>query len=313
MSMGKGISNIVFTKNRPLQLEAYLEGLYRHLPRDLIQTYLLYKPDLFDEQYADLFRRFPDCIVTREQNFHKDFLGILGKISTRYILFGTDDEVYFDSVDFTLVDGAFERFRGNIFGFSLRLDLANIEQENERVSQVSIYGGDVYRLNWKKATGKNGKYPFALNGTIYKTELVKDIVRHVAEERPLFKRLFPRDSMRIKFLSHIISMKNFMASLETFHDPNTLEGYCYRWCKTHKLKLPNYLYFQKLCASVIQVNRVNTTTDNPVDGSCEHTVNALNEKYKQGYRFDIGAVERCKPRATHTGRKHFGLIRSESK
>jgi hypothetical protein len=307
MSMGKVISNIVFTKNRPLQLEAYLEGLYRHLPRDLIQTYLLYKPDLFDEQYAGLFKQFPDCIVARERNFHDDFLGILGKISTRYILFGTDDEVYFDSVDFAVIDRVFERSRGDIFGFSLRLDPANYNRENERISRVSVNDGDVYRLNWKKAASKNGKYPFALNGTIYRTDLIKKIVWNVAEDRPLLKRLFPRGSMHVKFLSHIISMKNFMASLETFHDPNTLEGHCCRWCKTHKWKFPSYLYFQKLCASVIQVNRVNTTMDNPIDGSCEHTVDALNEKYKQGYRFDIQAIGGNKPDTSHIGGKYFTL------
>ncbi len=49
--MLKSISNIVFTKNRPLQLDAYLTSLYRHAPEELIQTYVIYKVELFDEQY----------------------------------------------------------------------------------------------------------------------------------------------------------------------------------------------------------------------------------------------------------------------
>ncbi len=307
--MGKLITNIVFTKNRPLQLDAYLESLYQHLPRELIRTHILYRPDLFDEQYDGLFRQFGDCIVTRERNFHDDFLGILEKIETKYVLFGTDDEVYFDSVDFALIDKVFGLFGKDIFGFSLRLAPVNLARENDRISRVGINEGEVYKLNWKKANSKNGKYPFALNGTIYRTELVKKIVRNVAEDSPLLKKLFPRASMRIRFLSYVVSMKNFMASLETFCSPNTLEGHCYRWCKTHKWKLPDCLYFQKLCASVIQVNRVNTTIDNPIDGGDEYAVQSLNEKFKEGYRFDVQSLETNRPGSTHTGKEYFRLIK----
>jgi len=53
--MQKMISNIVFTKNRPLQLEAYLESLYRYFPRELIQTYIIYKREIFEEEYQQLW------------------------------------------------------------------------------------------------------------------------------------------------------------------------------------------------------------------------------------------------------------------
>lgn len=38
-------------------------------------------------------------------------------------------------------------------------------------------------------------------------------------------------------------------------------------------------------------------------------VKALNEKYKQGYRLDIDAIERNKPKATHVGQKYFKLVK----
>ncbi|MGB5157623.1 MAG: hypothetical protein WBN77_09340 [Desulfobacterales bacterium] len=124
-------------------------------------------------------------------------------------------------------------------------------------------------------------------------------------------RLFAKESMLVKFLSLIIPMKHFLISINTFHNPNSLEGHCYRWCRKHQSRIPNYLYFQKLCASAIQINRVNTVADNPVDGLCEHTVEALNEKYKQGYRFDINTIEKNRPTATHVGRKYFKLIKKQ--
>ncbi|MCK5342234.1 MAG: hypothetical protein KAR20_02455, partial [Candidatus Heimdallarchaeota archaeon] len=86
-----------------------------------------------------------------------------------------------------------------------------------------------------------------------------------------------------------------------------LEGHCYRWVKTHKRKYPSKIFFQKLCSSAIQVNIVNTVVDNPIDGAQEHTVEALNEKFKEGYRLDISSLKKNKPSQTHAGRKHFKL------
>jgi len=53
--------------------------------------------------------------------------------------------------------------------------------------------------------------------------------------------------------------------------------------------------------------------DNPVDGSTDHTVDVLNERYKRGYRLDIEAVEKRKPQATHVGREYFTLVKRQSK
>ena len=100
--MDKKISNIVFTKNRPLQFEGYLEGLYRNFPEELIQTYILYKQELFDNEYQQLFQRYSNCIVVRENDFSTDFFKILNQLNTKYMLFGIDDVVYFDSVDIEL-------------------------------------------------------------------------------------------------------------------------------------------------------------------------------------------------------------------
>jgi len=77
-----------------LQLDGYLRSLYRHMPEEKIQTYILYKVDLFDEEYSELFARFPDAVVIREKDFAGDFMGLFERLDTRYVLFGTDDVVY---------------------------------------------------------------------------------------------------------------------------------------------------------------------------------------------------------------------------
>jgi len=52
---------------------------------------------------------------------------------------------------------------------------------------------------------------------------------------------------------------------------------------------------------------VNVTDRKILDGSAEHTVEALNEKYKQQYRLDIGFVTNNKPTSTHCGPEYFRL------
>jgi len=279
------------------------------MPKEHLQTYILYKVDHFDDEYSELFGQFPEAVVIREKNFHDDFISVFERLDTRYVLFGTDDVVYYDSVDFAVIDKTFEAFPGDIFGFSLRLEPQTLIDEADPVVEVETSREKIYRINWQRANSRNGRYPFELNSTVYRTSLVKRILRPVAKEHPKLEKVFARDSLLVKSLSVCFQMKNFLASLDTFHDPNALEGHCYRWCKTHKWELPGYIYFQRICASAIQVNRVNVTVDNPVDGSAEHGVEALNKKYKQGYRFDMETIEEHKPERTHVGQEYFKLVK----
>jgi hypothetical protein len=58
---------------------------------------------------------------------------------------------------------------------------------------------------------------------------------------------------------------------------------------------------------------VNTTTNqdsNEYDGLARYTVETLNAKYKKGYRIDIEAIEKDKPKETHYGSEAFKLIKT---
>jgi len=235
--MGKMISNIVFTKNRPLQLDAYLESLYRYIPSEIIQTYVLYKVELFEQQYEQLFDKYRDCVVVREKDFHRDLLNILQGISTRYTLFGIDDVVYFDCVDFDVIDQTF------------------------------------------------------------------------SEHNLLVRKLFSPDSFFIRVLGRTKSRRKILKYFGYFFSPNTLESWNCRWSQNHSEQLPGFLYFQKLCASAIQVNMVNTSTNNVWDGTAEHTVESLNEKYKEDFRLDIDFISNNKPTEPHCGKENFKLVK----
>ena len=305
--MHNQISNIVFTKNRPLQLQAYLDSLYRHFPSELIKTYMLYKPELFRKEYEQLFSNYPGCVVIEEKDFSSDFFGILNRINTKYILFGVDDVVYFDSVDFEVIDEVFETCPNDILGFSLRSGQNVIETGKDRIDTITVGNQTVNRVNWNTGQTPNTRYPFELCATVYRTATVREIISSARNNNPLVKKLFSPSSALIKVLGKIISVRSILKSFGYFYSPNTLESWNCRWCRNCGQQLPGYIYFQKLCATAIQVNMVNTSTNNESDNMPEHTVEALNAEYRQGRRLDIDAIEKNKPGKTHVGMEHFVL------
>ena len=300
----------MFTKNRPLQLDGYLKSLYRYFPAKLLQTYVLYKVELFEEEYKLLFQKYPDCVIIKENDFHSDLLTLLSQINTKYILFGVDDVVYFDSVDFEVIDETFNRFPEDTFGFSLRFSKESIESGNDPVSEAVVAGQTVYRIDWTQGHTPTTRYPFELCATIYPTSLVKKVINNEMNNNLLIKRFFSPGSVLMKMLGQSKLRRRILKRFGYFFSPNTFESWNCRWCQNNSEKLPNYLYFQKHCASAMQMNMVNTSTNNEAIDSIEHTVEALNEKYKDGYRMDIDFIANNKPTATHCGLEHFILRRN---
>lgn len=303
------ISNIVFTKNRPLQLEAYLESLYRYFPAKIIQTYVIYKAELFGEQYEVLFKKFSGCIVIKESDFHSDFMSVLSQVSTRYILFGVDDVIYFESVDFHVVDETFSEFSEDIFGFSLRFGPESIKGNNEPISEAKAANQTIYRLNWTQGHTFTTRYPFELCATVYSTALVKKIIHSSMSNNLFLKKLFLPGSTLTDILGKIKLKRKILKSFGYFYNPNTLESWNCRWCQNHKDQLPAYLYFQNLCASAIQVNMVNITEREKFEDIDGYTAETLAEKYKQGYRLDIDYIARNRPISTHSTKQHFRLVK----
>jgi len=307
--MKRIISNIVFTKNRPLQLDGYLRSLYKFFGTDLVKTYIIWKEELFAEQYRKLFSEFSECTVRRETDFSDDFFDILSRVDTKYILFGIDDVVYFDSVDFDVIDKTFDCF-DDIFGFSLRFNEENVKR-SDPVSETVIPGQHVYSLNWTQGQTPATRYPFELCATIYRTELVKKIIGESRNKNPLINKIFSPGSIIIKGLKITGLSRKVLKKFGFFYSPNTLESWNCRWCQLNTDKLPHFIYFQKICASALQINLVNTTTRSTDKAAAENTVEALNEKYKQGYRLDLTFSGKGTPQGTHCGVEYFRLFMKE--
>lgn len=313
------IANIVFTKNRPLQLHGYLESLRRFLPSDAMQTYILYKPDLFDAEYETCFRSFPDCRVIRETNFHKDFIRLFESLKTEYVLFGIDDLAYFDGVELSVIEKTFSVLGKKLFGFSLRLDKRQMPEDvaANNVKRETIDGQILYAVDWIEGQTPNTRYPFELCATIYRTEDIRRLFAAKVSRNYLANRfLYPGSTLATAY-GKLFNLRKLYKRFGFFHNPNTLESWCCRYVLRHPKQFGNLLAFQKICATAIQGNTVSVSTLNEAHNSAEMTVEVLNEKYKQGWRLDIDWLEQNKPEQTHSGKDRFriksGIITCDDK
>ncbi len=313
--MAKLISNIVFTKNRPLQLHGYLESLRRSLPAEAIQTDILYKPELFDSEYDYCFSQFPNCRIVRETDFHYDLLNIIEQVDTPYVLFGIDDVVYFDSVPLDLIEKTFADLGGDLLGFSLRLDKRQMPDDFAagNVRELSISGRRVYSADWTKGLTSGVYYPFELCATVYRTQDVRAIVAGTMKGGAMIHKLFAPSSGMVKVVGKVYPRRKLLKFFGFFFNPNTFESWCCRYVQRHPEQFGRLLAFEKICAGAIQVNMVNTSTANQWDDSAELTVEALAEKYKQGWRIDINALETAHPLGTHSGREYFRIIQRQNR
>jgi hypothetical protein len=306
----KVAANIVFTKNRPLQLEGYLRSLYRYFPAELIQTYVIYKPEKFGDEYKSVFGRYDNIRVITEGDFHNDVTGVINEAETKYILFGIDDVAFFDGVGFEVIDQTFEKAGDDIFGFTLRFGADSLKDGPDQISDEQAAAQTVYKLDWTKGGTPHTRYPFELCCTFYRTSLVKRILSGCMSNSATARRLFAPGGPIVKYLPVRKWRRSLFKRFGFFYSPNTLESWLCRWCQRNSDLLPRFTYFQKHCASAIQVNMVNVSTANTTNGTEEHTVEALNERYRGGYRLDIDYVAANRPSQPGCGREYFRLVRT---
>ncbi len=303
----KKITTIVFTRNRPMQLHGYLESIHRFLPTGTMDIRILYKPDRFGKEYEMCFAAFPDCRVVRESDFFEDLMRLIEQADTEYMLFGIDDVVYFDGVSWPVMEAAWKTLRSELIGFSLRHGDALLEQCGDPVQIHSILEETVKTFEWPRGKTSWTNYPFDLCATVYRTETVRtSVCGPMKGGRWIHRRLSPQ-SVLVSAADRLCLRRKLLKGFGHFFNPNTFESWTCRECQRHPDRVGRRLAFQKHCAAAIQVNMVNTSTNNDWQGGSDLTVEALAEKYRAGWRIDIDRLSAQKPSRTHLGGESFFL------
>ncbi len=256
------INIIVFSKDRPLQLHAYLESLFFWSKIKQQYVTVLFKESKA-QPYEGVLSSFPGVNWITERYFLQDVLNSISP-NRPFTLFGCDDVVFVHSFDINECVSLLSRHE-EVLGVSLRLGL-NIRPRPRRMKCLA--SGMMYWKWNERGMPLHWNYPMELDGTVYRTN---DVLQEL-------EGLSPTEIMNPNFLETILAQK-----AADKHLPRRDAMAC----------------FKKACCTVITVNRVQDTHPNSFDQKSDYTVEELFRKYQEGYRIDFRKISRMRHSKVH--------------
>ena len=258
---------VVFSKDRPMQLHAYIESLVLNGILFEDQIYVIYK---YNATYDNLLKKFDNILWYNEE---ENFNNTLRNFTNKYI---ENDDIVLTGCDDVIYTGRFNQYDAYSFlnnhkdhiGFSLRLG-SNIKGcpnfciDNERYIS----------WDWTKHVWHFG-YPFELMGSCYRGSLFKGIVGH---------------------------------SRNIIRGPNDLEGMGDRYCKIHNLQTKLACFNTSSFCVAQDINRVQDICPNRIQGTEQHTAQRLKKLYQDGKRIDWNKLDHITPPDCFVGYKYFSL------
>lgn len=267
---------LVFSRDRPLQLDGALRSLHRHC-RDAagLRLTVVYRATSRAQRsaYAVLARDHgATARFVAESSFEDDVRQALDGS-------GADDATVLLLVDDVVVvrpfslAGAAEALRRDERALALSLRLGSnttfVQPRREVVQapELALVGGDgddaLFRTTWTDAHGDFG-YPFDISCSVYRGSDMANALRDVRFDGPnmLEHRLWER---RAAFADH----------------------------------RPRLLLHRRARAFAIPANRVQHVAPNPTSGRIRHSPHRLLRAYRRGWRLDVAAYDGFSPPTCH--------------
>lgn len=261
------ISCIVFSKDRPIQLDACLKSFLRNCSsNERIHLKVIYKcsNERFENQYKSLISEYRNVKFIKETYFKNDVLEQLR--SSDFVAFIVDDTIFIDKFSFDDIINALENHNDAI-GFSLRLGINIVYsypldkyQKLPDFEQLNQY---ILKFHWLNAEADFG-YPLELSSSIYRTKDILNLIENLRFVNPN------------TFESELNNQKTFFA-------------------KTH----PFLLCFRKSVAFSIPANLVQTAWRNRSSEKEDYSTGKLLQLFEDGFRIDIEDLQGFIPYACH--------------
>ncbi len=167
------INIIVFSKDRPLQLDLFLSSFYLCVGEyhQVIKILYTYSDDKFKAGYDILIPTYPEVTFIKETNFKEDTISLINQ-DNPYTVFFVDDIIFKEPFEF--FDDKMNLFisNPNIACLSLRLNthLDYCYAESRNMKRPMFGRDNIY--NWTKETGDYG-YPMSQDGHIFRTREIR--------------------------------------------------------------------------------------------------------------------------------------------
>jgi hypothetical protein len=264
--LSDGITCIIFSKDRAIQLYALLESikLYTSFNYRIIILYKVSNNN-YKNSYNELISEskiFSLNIKWIKENggFKKNLLSILNKINTRRVFFLTDDDIFIDKFNFS----SCKNFSCNKFIFSLRLskNITYSYNEKKKINYPNFLKSPInnkfLEFKWFEGSGE-WAYPWSVNGHIFYLN-------------------------EIKILSEILF----------YSGPNSYEA---------SLQFFNFLMRNKVgvCSERAKIinNPINIVQNEWINMSGNLTTKDYLSAWKEGKKLNILALKGHNPRSTH--------------
>ena len=255
---------VIFSKDRACQLDALLRSLKSNFAEyDDSYVSVIWKGSRgFKGAYTKIKDKFPEVNMIAEDNFKQQTIGAIDEVQ-KHTMFLVDDIMF--KHPFSESDGHFELLgeRNEALCVSLRLDKrinrCYATDEEQSVPDLSF----LPTWNWKCETGDWG-YPMSLDGNVYKTRVIKKMVRATDFNNP----------------------NNFESALDLYvkqHDNSPSVMICY----TENSRLFN-----------VPANRVQDSVQNRHEDS--HDPKALNDLFYKDHKvIDISSLSEVENTSCH--------------
>jgi len=160
---------VVFSRDRPMQLDALLRSIRKYAPGVLGDLSVVYKAtaDAFQMGYERLMSEWAGVVWRPEGTFRSDVRGSVG--SRPLTVFHTDDDIYFGRVPRFSIDD-------EVVCFSLRLGLNvtySYTLDRDEYVVEPLLGRASMTWRWREQPLGTFRYPLALNGHVFRTDDVE--------------------------------------------------------------------------------------------------------------------------------------------
>lgn len=172
---------LVFSKDRPLQLEGYIKSLQYYTNNDVNITVLAKTTPDYREAYSILQSNHRDVKFVEESNFARQVKNWIDEAGPM-IMFGCDDVIFKDHINLDVARKLLATLDPPIDFVSLRLD-SNItycqpsDKEMIVPKLAPVLEGQAYIFEWRACPMNwDWGYPFEVAGSIYRRETIKNLI-----------------------------------------------------------------------------------------------------------------------------------------
>ncbi|MHB8931596.1 MAG: glycosyltransferase family 2 protein, partial [Melioribacteraceae bacterium] len=261
----------VFSKDRPLQLDATLRSFILHC-KDFSDhdVKVIYKTssDHYQGLYDILIQEYSDKTNIEfkpEKDFKSDVLSTI--LSYEYVLWLVDDNIFVNDFSLKYLADTFKE-QNDVLGLSLRLGKNTTYcyplNKNQTLPQFTKISSEILKYDWRSAD-LDFNYPLEVSSSIYRTS----------------------------------DMLTFLLKIN-FINPNSLEGEMAANSKYFAELYPNLLCMEKSLTFCNPINKVQVEAiDNRTSELTDYSAENLALKYEEGFRVDVDSYNGFMPNACH--------------